>query len=277
MKFNAAEAPREGGQSFPKLFLDTNESARINLITTQGWEMTVRHWVDGIGHVHCLGIADAQTPLDLLRIEEEGGVPEKCVLCKEVEKKTPGVGLPLRRVGLRVLRYKTASDGTLTAGKLQYWMEIWIIDNWKYRQLLNIIEEWGGEKKEIFRHDLLLTCEDKKYQKISIAPKRDALWLRERDAVLSYFKEEAKKYDLFSCLGNSMSEEQLKRRLEVIRRRGGFPVSEAPSAGETPVETGESFFGEGTGLLESGETAHSNGTGEIFDFSKELGDVFKED
>jgi len=256
MKFDAKNAPSEGRPDFPKLELKKDEIGRICILSSKGWEVTVRHFVAGLGYVHCLAIKEAKTPVDLLKIETEGGAPDHCYLCKLAS--TGGstlVGLPQRRFALPVLRYKTTLLGLPSPGALKYWLEIWIIGKRKYRQLRGILEEWGNFET----HDLTLTCTDAKYQNMDIDVKKDALWLKEKQAVFDYVKEEFPKYRLFDCLGDSLDEVALKRRLSIIERR---------TAKEAPVDLSSDEL-----LSPAAEAESSEG---FFDFGEEKAVVGKE-
>lgn len=153
-------------------------------------------------------------------------------------------------------------NGKPVAGGLRYWMEIWIIDNRKYRTLHSILEEWGGAKKnEINQHDLQLTCDEQQYQNMTINAMKNALWMQDKEGVKAYLKDEISKYDLVKCLGNEMEAEAIKRRFALLARR---------TAEEAPVD------------LEAKEDTPSSGAEvsseeEVFDFNpkgnKEGGDI----
>jgi len=217
--FDASTAPEEGGADFPKFELKTNEGARINLIGTKGWAVSVRHWVAKMGYVHCHAVTNKMTLPDLLKLEKNGGDPEKCLMCAMAAQGVEAVGSPQRRIALRILRYKTDLKGKVVPGDLSFWMEIWVISNQKYRDILNILKEWGGEdKKKIRNHDLLLTCDDEQYQKITITPMKLALWQKKGKEVKAYLEEEIPKFDLNACLGETIEVEALKRRFARISR-----------------------------------------------------------
>lgn len=255
MKVDVSKAPKEGRAEFPKVDLKKDEVRRVCVLGTKGWEVTVRHYVRGLGYVHCLAAKSADDVTGLLKIEDEGGRPDECILCKKANEGGDRVGLPYRRFAVRVLRYQTDFKGALEGGKLNYWMEIWIIDNYKYRQLRGILDEWGNLNK----HDLALTCREAKYQNIDIDVKKDALWVKEKDAVLEYVKEEAAKYDLMECLGITMDDEALRRKLAIVERRSApaTPVELEPEdVLKTSPEISENPFDETT-------TDDGQGSGEI--------------
>ncbi len=269
MKFNVAEAPAEGGVEFPKLELKKEEKARICIPTTKGWEASVRHFVRGIGYVHCHALlkAEIKSPADLYKIEEEAGRPDDCIMCTTSLKDSERVTRPVRRFAIRVLRYKTDFDGKLSPGGLKYWLEIWIIDNRKYRELRGILDEWGGKNKDqINKHDLALVCEDPKYQNMTLTVKKEAAWTQDREGVKAYLTEEVKKYDLMECLGATMDKEALNRRFAIYERR---TTKEEPVALEE-----EDVLGKGVEksekVTEAEEPAVVKEGEDIFDFeSKE--------
>jgi len=255
IKFNGGEAPVEtkGGQ-FPKLELQNGEVARINILTTSDWEATIRHFVQNVGYVHCHAISKAKTVQDLLKIEDEGGDPDLCPLCRMMAGGNSRIKLPQRRFAMRVLRYKTDLNGKPSPGGLKYWLEIWILDNRKYWRLQEVVKEWGDDKGRLAGHDLTLTCEDEKYQNLSIGVKRDALWTSAAKEVKAFYKEEAPKYKLADCLGQTMSEEALERRFSTLERReqmrGG---AELPPREEAEEEIGRAQADVSTDIFEEEE------------------------
>jgi hypothetical protein len=256
--FNANEAPEEGRAEFPKFELAKDEVARINLLSIKGWTTTVRHWVSRMGYVHCHASENLKPGEDLLtemlKIEEEGGRPEECLMCKLSVEGNTNVGAPLRRFAARVLRYKTDTKGEVPrSGDLAFWLEIWLFDNRKYRKLNQIMREWGGDELiGISQHDISITCDDQKYQNMTFQPMKNALWKAKEKEVIAYFKEEAVKYDLGVCLGNVIEPTALERRFAQIERRaktedpvdfpyGGKPDSE-PVGGESVSEAASDPF-----------------------------------
>jgi hypothetical protein len=263
MKFNAANAPAEGGIDFPKLTLKKDEKARICIPSTKGWEVTVRHFVQGVGYVHChaLQSENVKTPADLYKIQEDMGRPDECIMCAMSVKAGERVGAPQRRFAIRVLRYKTDYDGKLSPGGLKYWLEIWIIDNRKFRELRNILEEWGGKAKDkINQHDLGMHCEDQKYQTMTVTVKKEAAWMQDKDGVKTYLQQEAAKFDLMECLGATMDKDALHRRFAIAERRTS---REAPvGLDEEDVVPGEESKAEKTEASVSSEE-------DIFEFKEE--------
>ena len=224
-QFNANEAPEEGKADFPKFDLVKDEVARVNLLSIKGWTCTVRHWVKGIGYVHCHASEKLEPNTELLtnmlKIQDEGGRPEDCLMCKLAAEGNTKIGPPRRQFAARILRYKTDQVGNLPrGGDLSFWLEIWLFDNRKYRTLQGILKEWGGEDRaNISEHDIAITCTDQQYQNMTLQPLKNAIWKTKEKDVVEYFKEEVLKYDLGNCLGQTIEIEALKRRFAQIERR----------------------------------------------------------
>jgi len=215
MQFDASKVKGEGRFDFPRIELKKDEVARINLFSTKMLECTVRHWVKKFGYVHCLALKKMESLSDMMRCEEEGGFPDDCYLCRLAAAGNESIGMPQRRFGARVLRYKTDMQGRILGNELQYWLEIWIFDNHKFRDLKRHMDEWGG----LATHDLTLTCDNQQYQNMTIDVKKDALWKKDKEKVKGYLEKEVGKHDLMRCLGRVVDEETLRRRFAIQERR----------------------------------------------------------
>jgi len=246
-QFNANDAPTEGRAEFPKFELAKDEVARVNLLSIKGWVVTVRHWVKGVGYVHCHASEKLEPNTELLtnmlKIQEEGGRPEDCLMCKLHIDGNDRIGAPKRQFAARILRYKTDPAGGLPrSGDVSFWLEIWLFDGRKYRVIQKIMAEWGGDDMvDISKHDIAITCTDQQYQNMTLQPLKNAVWATKQKEVLEYFKEEVLKYDLATCLGQTIDEESLQRRFAQIERRTqvdkppDFPY-EKPDADPTGAE-----------------------------------------
>lgn len=236
MQFNPKDAKDEGRADFPRLELKEKETARIAIFQNQGWEATLRHFVKGVGYVHCHAMAGAKDVVDLLKLDENGGDPTKCVMCKmAVEKGTEYVSFPMRRFAIRILRYQTDMSGRIVGNDIRYQMLIWILDNYKYRQLRQIDQEWG----DVRSHDLMVTCEGEKYQKYTINIAKEALWTREtfKAKVAEYLKAEMPRYILADCLGQTLTQEVLTRKFDAVQRRS-TPAGSSVDVGAKDVFAG---------------------------------------
>lgn len=218
MKFDFKdEQVQHLGLRFPKLELKKDEVGRICPLSPK-FEVAITHWVTKLGYVHCF--VEAKTWEELVAVERDGGKPEECLLCGMALRADTKdiVGLPSKRMATYVLRYKTDMRGNLLGGQLSYYLEVWLLGNKKFRELQNLRKEWGN----LQNHDLEIICTEAKYQNFDITLKKEALWNKDKvvkQAVIEYFKAEAVKYDLRSCLGDVIDIDTLKRRFEVIRRR----------------------------------------------------------
>lgn len=247
-EFDASQAPEEGRADFPKLELQKDEIARINMLTVKGWAVTVRHFVEGVGYVHCHAMSklDSKDPnvllVELLKIQDEGGRPDDCLMCRMVDEGNEKVKAPRRQFAARVLRYKTDLRGNISERNLNYWLEIWLFDNKKYREIQQILREWGGEKKkDIGNHDIALSCTEANYQNMTIQPLKGAAWKTDAVGVEKYVKEEYPKYNLLDCLGQSIDEDALRRRFAQAQRKTepaappDFPFDSPSTPSSEPV------------------------------------------
>jgi len=262
MKINMSEVSGAGGRfDFPRVRLKTNEVARLNMFSTKHIEATVRHWVNKFGYVHCLALPKMESLAEMVAAEEEGGKPDDCYLCKVALDGHDAIGVPNCRFATRVLRYKTDMTGRVI-GELSYWMEIWIFDGYKFRDVKKKQDEWGS----LANHDLTLTCDNEKFQNVTINVQKQALWKQDRDKVKEHLGEEAKKYDLMKCLGRVVPEDALRRRFALQERR---TEEETPVDLEEDVLTSEEPVGEKAAQAEVGseevfETdAKGKGDGEL--------------
>lgn len=230
------ESVQDSGVQFPKVDLKKEEVARICVVSPY-FEVTVRHWVARMGYIHCH--AKAKTFVELAKIEKDMGRPEECIMCAmSLATDLKGVvGEPKRHFATYVLRYHTDTRGQLLHDRLSYHLEIWLMGNKKYRELIGMQKEWGG----LQTHDLELTCIDTKYQNFDISLKKDALWIADKNKVVEYLKIETVKYPLYDCLGEVVDKETLQRRFDSVRRRA-YPDEETDLSGNIlePTE-GKSF------------------------------------
>jgi hypothetical protein len=274
-EFNASQAPEEGRADFPKLELQKDEIARINMISVKGWVVTVRHFVTGIGYVHCHAVdkIKLEKPEDLLpellKIQDEGGRPDDCMLCKMVDEGNERVKAPRRQFAARVLRYKTDLKGNMSSKNINYWLEIWLFDNKKYRDIQNILKEWGGEKKTgIGNHDIMLTCNEATYQNMTIQPLKSAAWRTDVDGVTEFIKKEFGTHNLSDCLGQTIEEDALRRRFAQAQRKTqpdsppDFPFEE--KADSPPIEPVPAST-EGEDMFDLGESSPKGEIPEVAD------------
>lgn len=224
MRYNFKdESVQDTGVRFPKVDLKKDEIARVCVVSPY-FEVTVRHWVTRMGYLHCHAAADVKDFLELAKIEKDAGRPDLCGMCKMAINPDfkDIVGYPMRHFATYVLRYHTDVRGNLLHDQLAYHLEIWLMGNKKYRELISMQKEWGS----LQTHDLELTCIEAKYQNFDISLKKASHWVVQKDQVVEYLKIETEKYPLFECLGEVVDKETLNRRFESARRRA-FPDEEA--------------------------------------------------
>lgn len=211
------ESVQETGVRFPKVDLKKDEVARVCVVSPY-FEATVRHWVNRMGYIHCH--AKAESFAELAKIEKDAGRPDECIMCQLANNPDTSelVRLPTRHFATYVLRYHTDVRGNLLHDQLAYHLEVWLIGNKKYRELISMQKEWGG----LQIHDLELTCIDTKYQNFDVSLKKDAHWIQQKEQVKEYLKVETAKYPLYDCLGEVVDKETLRRRFDSVRRRA-FP------------------------------------------------------
>lgn len=211
------ESVQDTGVRFPKVDLKKDEVARVCVVSPY-FEATVRHWVNRMGYIHCH--AKAESFADLAKIEKDAGRPDECVMCQLANNPDTSefVRLPTRHFATYVLRYHTDVRGNLLHDQMAYHLEVWLMGNKKYRELISMQKEWGG----LQIHDLEVTCIEAKYQNFDIALKKDAHWIQQKEQVKEYLKVETAKYPLYDCLGEVVDKETLRRRFDSVRRRA-FP------------------------------------------------------
>jgi hypothetical protein len=79
------------------------------------------------------------------------------------------MGEPKLKFGTIVLQYNTDQYGNVLDAK--YKLIAYIFGSDKWNQLKPLHKEWGLQE-----HDLIMTCADPNFQKISFQPAKDALW-----------------------------------------------------------------------------------------------------
>lgn len=224
---------KDSGLKYPKLDLKKDEVARVCVITPY-FDVTVRHWVNRVGYVHCHGVQEAKQFSDLVTLEQEGGNPESCIMCSMALRADTKdmVGLPLRHAATYVLRYHTDTRGNLLHGQLGYHLEVWMLANKKFSEVHKLQTEWK-DKGGLQYHDLELTCIDSKYKNLDMSLKTEALWAKadkeEQKKIIAYVRDEVEKYPLMTCLGDNIPKDVLMRRFEIIRRKN-YPDDEVDLA-----------------------------------------------
>jgi len=112
-------------------------------------------------------------------------------------------------------------------------VKAWMYGRDKYATLSGLKSEYGDLRSV----DLLVECNDEKFQKFSIVPARDCLWQKDEEnamRIISQFKES--KVDPVDLIARSQTREQI----QVLMGQAGAPpiFQSAPSLGESPQEDG---------------------------------------
>lgn len=242
------------GLKFPKLDLKKDEIARGCIISPY-FEVTVRHWVNRVGYVHCHALKTAKEFKDLLAIQRDGGKPEDCIMCDRALRADTQdtVNLPTVHYATYFLRYHTNVRGEVLQGQLGYHLEVWLMGNKKYKEIQSLRKEWGS----LQNYDIELNCVEAKYQNFDIGLKREALWSKvgkaEQKTIIEYVKAEIERYPLMSCLGEELTVDVLKRRFLIMERRG-YPDEQVDLGADAVVKSGSSeIFSEETGTETVGD------------------------
>jgi len=256
MRYNFKdESVQDTGVRFPKVDLKKDEIARVCVVSPY-FEVTVRHWVNRMGYIHCHAAGQVDSFLELAKIEKDAGRPDQCIMCQMAINSDfkDIVGYPMRHFATYILRYHTDVRGNLLHDQLSYHLEIWLMGNKKYRELISMQKEWGS----LQTHDLELTCIEAKYQNFDISLKKEAHWVKQKAQVVEYLKVECEKYALSECLGEIVDKETLSRRFESARRRA-FPDEEANLSTSIVPEVEE----KATGQPEASESDPFASIGEV--------------
>jgi hypothetical protein len=233
----SSENKAAGQETFPKLRLDQEESARVNIYEapTYGYVHNIRapklingqpqfktvKTKDGereemdfdfIGNPICLG--------DLNVLGDRGMDPKNCPACKAAQEDPDMFAPPKRRFAMHVFQYTT--NGTSKPTKnFQGSVKVWAFTDQKYAEIVDLAEEAPGG--EIGNIDIILgPCENKLFQKYkmisSTQVKKD-----ESEASQKAFEEitsENQAKDLENFLGRPVKKrEYLEDDLDKVRTR----------------------------------------------------------
>jgi len=120
-------------------------------------------------------------------------------------------GMPSVRYIFPILHY----EGTDKIGKLissDFSVKIMVLSSEVYKELLTIVENKGN----LSQFDLIATCSDEKWQKISFIEVGDGRWKaseKVREVVADTLRRHGKR--LIAAVGQSMTDEQLAKKLGV--------------------------------------------------------------
>ena len=189
---------------------------RIGILNVKSIIVSRDHYKEGLGYIVCNS-----------EYRKEGKI-EICVkqapCCEHMD--------PARkRITALVIKYNTDPEGRLL-NPFGYTLLVWHFSPDKFDQLRNLHKEWGLEE-----HDLLVNCEEEKYQRLSFTVCKEAI--HRKDAFLKPFGEQvatwlqAIKPKLAAAAGRKLSNADLLQKLgkgaaapTIVAGRMDAPVAE---------------------------------------------------
>jgi len=112
-------------------------------------------------------------------------------------------------------------------------IKAWMYGRDKYTTLSGLKSEYGDLRSV----DLLLECNDEKFQKFSIVPARDCLWQKDEEnakRIIAQFKES--RVDPVDLIARTQTREQIQA---LMGQAGGSPAFQAPTAVVGPREVSD--------------------------------------
>lgn len=115
------------------------------------------------------------------------------------------LGAPSQSFASNVIVYETTSDGQPVLdnnGHPKFHVAMWKFGADKFCLLRDLRKEWGDLRK----HDLVISCSDEQFQRLTIVPSPTALWLQDQafqNIVVEAYKRD--KYDLEKLMGKQLS------------------------------------------------------------------------
>jgi hypothetical protein len=135
------------------------------------------------------------------------------------------IGQPTQSFASNVIVFETTPDGTPIRdanGFPKFKVAIWKFGADKFVLLRDLRKEWGDLRK----HDLVVSCSDAQFQRLTIVPAASALWLSDQtfqNMVVETYKRD--KYDLDKLMGKLMSP------ADIIATLNGTPVEQNQNQG----------------------------------------------
>lgn len=231
-----AENKAADSESFPKLKLDQDESARIALFeepevgfvhnlrapkvlngevqyqtvnTKNGPEKQMVF--DFIGNPICLGNFDV--------LQERGIDPVNCPACKAAQEAPDMFAPPKRRFAMHVFQYTT--NGTSKATRnFQGSVKIWSFTDQKFNELIDLLDEATDNNPRNI--DVILgPCENKLFQKFKMIHSNQVAWKASDESQRAFESiiEENRAKDLMKFIGRSTKKDWLGDDLDKVRTR----------------------------------------------------------
>jgi hypothetical protein len=223
-------------ETFPKLKLDQDESARIacfeepevgfvhNLRAPKLINGEVQYKIvetkngpdrqmefDFIGNPICLG--------DFNTLQDRGTDPKNCPACKAAQDSPDMFAAPKRRFAMHVFQYQT-NGTTKPTRNFQGSVKVWAFTDQKFSELIDLMEE--APDGDIRNIDIVLgPCENKMFQKFKMIHSNQVKW-KESEQTKAQFEEitsENKAKDLEKFLGRSTKKDWLEDDIDKVKTR----------------------------------------------------------
>lgn len=261
--------------SYPKLYLDKGERARIVVIEAPSmrWVHTLRKHaiedgkavyetkktakgeerqvpkMDFVGQHFCKG--------DETALNEKGLDPENCVTCRAADQ-TSAVEAPRRRFAMHVIKYQIQPGSFKVQEPFSVELVAWVFADNRFDALVDFQQEWGDLRKR----DLGVgPCEVKQYQKFDIQVLPKCEWLADDDRkklVADVFKNNqiAGAGGIEQLIGRDISvdlmQQDIDRVLDAYEEAFGRQDGSSEKAGDEAVDLGmDELLGD---VLESAAT-----------------------
>lgn len=234
MSFSANNKAADN-ETFPKLKLDQDESARIacyeepevgfvhNLRAPKIVNGEVQYKVvntkngpdrqmdfEFIGNPICLGDFDT--------LQDRGIDPKNCPACKAAQDAPDMFAAPKRRFAMHVFQYQT--NGTTKPTKnFQGAVKVWAFTDQKFGEIIDMMEE--APNGDIRNIDIVITCENKLFQNFKMIPSIQVKW-QESDATRGQFEsivEDNRAKDLTKFLGRTTRKEWLADDIDKVKTK----------------------------------------------------------
>lgn len=120
------------------------------------------------------------------------------------------MGAPKSRISTIVVQYPTDQEGVIDKPNLKkYRVMPWVFGADKFKDLKRI-----NRSNPLTEKDLEVTCKDVQYQKLSLVPSGEAIWLKNEDLKADVLKKVAKLEEVLpDILGKKLTTEELREQL----------------------------------------------------------------
>jgi hypothetical protein len=235
MSFSATNKSQDT-ETFPKLKLDQDESARIacfeepevgfvhNLRSPKILNGEVQYKVvdgkngpdrqmefDFVGNPICLG--------DFNVLQDRGIDPKNCPACKAASEAPDMFQPPKRRFAMHVFQYQTNGTSKPTRN-FQGSVKVWAFTDQKFNELIDLMEE--APEGNIRNIDIVLgPCENKMFQKFKMIHSNQVKW-KESEQTVAQFEDittENRAKDLEKFLGRSTKKDWLEDDIDKVKTK----------------------------------------------------------